>query len=118
MWQVITTDTFDEWFDQLNKTDRARVIAGMLLLQEKGPHLARPYADTIEGSAYTNMKELRVQSMGDPLRAFFVFDPKRKGVLLCAGNKVGDEKRFYKRMIPIADKEYQAYLNDMEKDNG
>lgn len=56
------------------------------------------------------MKELRIQSKGHPLRAFFAFDPERKGVLLCAGNKVGDEKRFYKRMIPIADKEYEIHL--------
>lgn len=117
MWQVITTDTFNDWLKQLGKTDRARVLAGMYLLKEKGPHLARPYADTVEGSEFANMKELRVQSKGDPLRAFFVFDPTRKGVLLCAGNKVGDEKRFYKRMIPIADKEYQAYLEELRKDD-
>ncbi len=111
MWEVITTDTFDEWFDSLNDSDRANVIAGMLLLQEMEPHLSRPYADTLYGSKYANMKELRVQSKGDPLRAFFAFDPDRKGILLCAGNKVGDEKRFYKRMIPIADKEYKVHLS-------
>jgi hypothetical protein len=113
MWEVTTTDTFDEWFDNLNDSERTKVIAGMLLLQEIGPHLSRPYADTVNGSCYTNMKELRVQSKGDPLRAFFAFDPNRKGILLCAGNKVGDEKRFYKRMIPIADNEYKAHLNKM-----
>jgi hypothetical protein len=117
MWEVIATDKFTDWFAQLSKTDRARVLAGMYLLKEKGPHLSRPYADTVEGSKYVNMKELRVQSKGDPLRAFFVFDPKRKGVLLCAGNKVGDEKRFYKRMIPIADKEYNAYLVALRKED-
>ena len=62
---------------------------------------------------FTNMKELRIQSKGDPLRAFFAFDPTRTGVLLCAGNKVGDEKRFYKRMIPIADNEYETHLKNM-----
>jgi len=111
MWEVITTDKFDEWFDALNDAERANVIAGMLLLQDKGPHLSRPYADTVYGSKFANMKELRVQSKGDPLRAFFAFDPERKGILLCAGNKVGDDKGFYKRMIPIADKEYETYLN-------
>ncbi|MEH6576274.1 MAG: type II toxin-antitoxin system RelE/ParE family toxin [Amphritea sp.] len=111
MWEVITTDKFDEWFDALNGSDRANVIAGMLLLQDKGPHLSRPYADTVNDSKFANMKELRVQSKGDPLRAFFAFDPERKGILLCAGNKVGDDKRFYKRMIPIADKEYETHLN-------
>jgi len=111
VWEVITTDTFDNWFDALDDTDRTNVIAGMLLLQEKGPHLSRPYADTLYNSKHANMKELRVQSKGDPLRAFFAFDPARKGILLCAGNKTGDEKRFYKRMLPIADKEYSDHLN-------
>ena len=115
MWEIITTDTFDEWFDLLNDTDRAKIIAGMLLLKEKGPNLSRPYADTVEGSNFSNMKELRIQSKGDPLRSFFAFDPKRRAILLCAGNKVGDEKRFYKRMIPLADKEYRAYLDRMRK---
>lgn len=46
MWEVITTDSFDSWFDALEDSDRISVIAGMLLLEEKGPHLSRPYADT------------------------------------------------------------------------
>ncbi|MCK5353697.1 MAG: type II toxin-antitoxin system RelE/ParE family toxin [Methyloprofundus sp.] len=115
MWEVITTDKFDEWFDCLSDTDRANVIAGMLLLEEKRPNLSRPYADTIEGSDFPNMKELRAQSKGAPLRAFFAFDPKRRAILLCAGNKIGDEKRFYKRMIPLADKEYKTHLGNMRK---
>ncbi len=115
MWDVITTDIFDEWFDCQSDADRANVIAGMLLLREKGPHLSRPFADTVKGSDHSNMKELRIQSKGDPLRAFFAFDPERKGILLCAASKVGDEKRFYKRMIPLADKEYRIHLNSIKE---
>ena len=114
MWDVVTTDRFDEWFEKMDDTDRANIIAGMLLLQEKGSSLSRPYADTVEGSKFPNMKELRVQSKGQPLRAFFAFDPKRKAVLLCAGDKTGNEKRFYKIMIPLADKEYQIHLTRLE----
>ncbi|CAK8719609.1 hypothetical protein H206_01075 [Candidatus Electrothrix aarhusensis] len=114
MWDVITTDRFDEWFDSMDDNDRANIIAGMLLLEAKGPALSRPYADTVEGSKFSNMKELRIQSKGKPLRAFFAFDPKRKAVLLCAGNKSKNEKRFYKTMIPLADKEYQNHLDSME----
>jgi len=112
MWEIITTDTFDQWYDGLDDTDRTNVLAGMLLLQEKGPHLPRPHVDTVKGSKFSNMKELRVQSKGAPLRAFFAFDPNRKGVLLCAGSKVGDEKRFYQKMISIADEEFQAHLDN------
>jgi hypothetical protein len=116
MWMIETTDTFDEWFDSLDDTDRANVLAAMMVLRERGPMLSRPYADTVKGSCYSNMKELRVQSKGDPIRAFFAFDPKRKGIVLCAGNKAGDEKRFYEIMIPIADREFMAHLGKMKKE--
>lgn len=78
MWEIVTTDTFDDWFDKLKDSDRANVLAGMLLLRETGSHLSRPYADTVNASNYSNMKELRIQSKGDPLRVFFAFDPNRR----------------------------------------
>ncbi|OHV52629.1 diaminopimelate decarboxylase [Photorhabdus temperata] len=116
MWAIETTDTFDAWFDALDDTDRANMLASIIALRERGPMLPRPYADTVNGSCYSNMKELRVQSKGDPLRAFFAFDPKRRGILLCAGNKTGDEKRFYQTMIPIADREFTAHLEKLKKE--
>lgn len=114
MWTIKTTDRFDAWFKTLCAGERACVLALLLVLREKGPGLPRPYADTIKGSSYSNMKELRVQSRGNPIRVFFAFDTRRAGVLLCAGNKVGNEKRFYDQMIPIADQEFSNYLNRQE----
>jgi hypothetical protein len=38
-----------------------------------------------------------------------VFDPKRKAILLKAGNKTGD-KRFYKELIDIADERFDRHL--------
>lgn len=117
MWGINTTDTFDAWYENLDDTDRANVLASMLVLQSQGPMLSRPHADTVNGSAFSNMKELRVQSKGRPLRAFFAFDPERRGILLCAGNKAGNEKRFYEEMIPIADREYTAHLEALKRKN-
>ena len=116
MWKIETTDIFDEWFDTLDDIDRTNMLASMILLQERGPMLSRPYADTVNGSHHSNMKELRVQSKGDPIRAFFAFDSKRKGVLLCAGNKTGNDKRFYDEMIPIADREFTKHLGKLKKE--
>lgn len=116
MWTIETTNIFDEWFDILDDIDRANILASMIVLQERGPMLSRPYADTVKGSCHSNMKELRVQSKGDPIRAFFAFDPKRKGVLLCAGNKTGNDKRFYDEMIPIADREFTAHLEKLNQE--
>ncbi|RUR05733.1 type II toxin-antitoxin system RelE/ParE family toxin [Legionella sp. km772] len=116
MWAIETTDTFDEWFNALDDTNRADILASIFVLQEKGPMLSRPHADTVNGSCHNNMKELRVQSKGDPIRVFFAFDPTRRGILLCAGNKTGKEKRFYDVMIPIADREFTAHLERLKKE--
>ncbi len=59
------------------------------------------------------MKELRVQNKKRLFRLFFVFDPDRKAILLAGGDKRGD-KRFYQRMIPVADKRYEEYLQKKE----
>lgn len=116
MWLIETTDTFDIWFDALDDKDRTNVLASMIVLREKGPMLSRPYADAVKDSCHSNMKELRIQSKGDPIRAFFAFDPKRRGILLCAGNKTGNDKRFYDEMIPIADREFTAHLKKLKKE--
>lgn len=110
MWRIETTDAFERWLSALNDMDRACVLAALIVLREKGPMLPRPYADTVKGSRYSNMKELRIQSRGMPIRAFFAFDTHRRGILLCAGNKSGNEKRFYEEMIPFADREFTNYL--------
>lgn len=115
MWEIRTTDTFDDWFNALDDIDRENVIAAMIVLRSKGPMLSRPYADTVNGSEHKNMKELRVQSKGNPIRAFFAFDPHRTGILLCAGEKTGKDKRFYENMIPVADREFTAYLENLKK---
>jgi hypothetical protein len=61
------------------------------------------------------MKELRTQSGGKPLRTFFAFDPRRTAILLIGGDKTGD-KRFYDRMVPIADNLYDEYLEEVKKE--
>jgi hypothetical protein len=84
-------------------------------LRERGPQLGRPYVDTVEGSAFTNMKELRVQFRGDPWRILFAFDPRRSAILLVGGNKRGDN-RWYKKHLPIADERFRRHLERLERD--
>nr|WP_290698132.1 type II toxin-antitoxin system RelE/ParE family toxin [Halomonas sp. UBA3074] len=114
MWSIEQTETFEEWYFSLPEADRENVLTSILLLRERGPMLSRPYADTVYGSKYTNMKELRIQSLGRPIRAFFAFDPQRTGIILCAGDKGGNDKRYYDEMIPVADKEYAAHLETLK----
>lgn len=116
-WKVEATDDFDEWFQSLNGIQQEDVSASIEQLEEQGPQLSRPYADTLEGSRHSNMKELRTQSQGNPLRSLFAFDPHRTAILLIGGDKTGD-KRFYKRMIPLADDLYDQHLKELKSKKG
>lgn len=112
MWDIETTEAFDEWFKTQSQALREDVLTAMHILSEYGPQLGRPFADTVYGSDFSNMKELRIQHQGKPIRAFFAFDPSRFGIVLCAGDKTGlNEKKFYKDMIKLADTEYRKHLN-------
>ena len=114
MWQVLYEQPFEQWFLSLNREEKIDVLACIRLLEEHGPRLKRPHADTLKNSKLKNLKELRIQHLGKPYRILFVFDPKRQAVLLCGGDKTGD-KRFYRVMIAIAESSYQHYLTSLEE---
>jgi hypothetical protein len=57
---------------------------------------------------------LRVQNKQRLFRIFFSFDPDRKAVLLVGGDKRGD-KRFYEKMVPLADILLDEYLDKGRK---
>ena len=81
------------------------------LLQQFGPQLGRPRADTLQASRHANMKEMRFSASGGEWRVAFAFDPRRKAILLVAGDKSGSgEKRFYRELIRRADKRFDAHL--------
>ncbi|MBN7124791.1 addiction module toxin RelE [Erwinia billingiae] len=112
MWTVLFGDIFDGWFREQEEGAQEKILADLLNLRAYGPALSRPYADTVKGSRHKNMKELRIQHGGRPIRAFFAFDPVRRAIILCAGDKSND-KQFYARMIRIADDEFTAHLNNV-----
>lgn len=114
MWAVILSQRFDDWLSEQEDALQEKVLADLGKLKVYGPDLRRPYADTIKGSKYKNMKELRVQFSGKPIRVFYAFDPIRQAIVLCAGDKSND-KRFYDKMICIADDEFSAYLAKQER---
>lgn len=111
MWEVVATEEFEGWFGAQAAATQDRVRYVVRLLMQLGPQLPRPYADTLKGSRFANMKELRVNARGAAVRIAFAFDPLRKAVLLVAGDKRGtDEKRFYRSLIARADASFSAYL--------
>lgn len=113
-WTVIVRDCFVKWLSEQDNETQEKVLSSLNNLKHYGPYLSRPYADTLKGSQYPNMKELRIQHQGKPLRAFFAFDPLRQAIVLCAGDKSND-KQFYENMIQLADEEFTHYLNTLEK---
>lgn len=116
MWEVEFTDEFGRWWDGLDADEQESLNADVELLISRGPALGRPHADTLKGSRHPNLKELRTQHRGRPLRTFFAFDPRRSAILLIGGDKTGDG-RFYDRMIPPADALYDRHLQEL-KDEG
>ena len=109
MWTVLFSKVFEQWLLEQEDGLQEKVLADLLNLQNYGPRLPRPYADTVKGSQYKNMKELRIQYAGRPVRAFFAFDPVRQAIVLCAGDKRND-KTFYEKLIRIADAEFTHHL--------
>ncbi len=114
-WDVEYTDEFAVWWQALTENQQEDVTAVTMHLTEKGPQLPFPYSSGIAGARHAHMRELRVQSSGKPLRVFYAFDPLRHAILLIGGDKTGD-KRFYERMIPIADALYDQHLAELEKE--
>lgn len=112
-WVIILTERFEEWLNEQDIQLQENMVVALRNLETYGHLLARPLADAIKGSKFNNMKELRVQHQGRPIRAFFAFDPLRQAIVLCAGDKSND-KKFYERMISIADQEFQLYLSNLE----
>lgn len=116
-WNVFLDDEFEAWLDEQSRDLQDEILAHAQLLAHHGPNLGRPFVDSVQGSRFSNMKELRLQWRGEPWRILFAFDPKRRAILLVGGNKQGD-KRWYKKNIPIADRRFDKHLRIMEKDNG
>ena len=112
-WEIETTEEYDTWFLDLIENAQEAIRMKVELLEEYGPLLPRPHADTLKGSKLSNLKELRTQTENHVLRVAFIFDKKRKAVLLIGGDKKGkDEKRFYRNLIKQAEEIYQLYHND------
>lgn len=101
VWDVGYTDQFEAWFASLERKQQKQVAAIIGLLEERGVNLPFPYSSGVSGSKFEHMRELRVQSQGNPIRIFYAFDPKRSAILLIGGDKTGDN-RFYECLIPVA----------------
>ena len=70
-WRIEFTDEFGAWWDGLSSDEQDSVDFAVRILEQEGPALTRPYADTVRESRFPNMRELRVQHEGRPYRIFY-----------------------------------------------
>ncbi len=115
-WTVLFHDVFVVEFEALADELQDELLAHAKLLAEFGPNLGRPTVDTLKGSRHPNMKELRFSWNGQVWRVAFAFDPQRQAIVLVGGDKAGaDQRRFYKRLITVADERYDNHLNTLSQ---
>ena len=115
-WIVVFSPEFEAEFDALPAAVQDELFAQAAVVEHFGPAAKRPRVDTLKGSKFANMKELRFDADGGVWRMAFAFDTQRKAVLLAAGDKSGGgEQRFYKRLIALADRRFQLHLDRLNE---
>jgi hypothetical protein len=114
-WIVRLADEFMAELRELREPVQDELLAQARLLAQFGPQLGRPRVDTLKGSRFSNMKELRFNAERGVWRVAFAFDAQREAVLLAVGNKAGvPAARFYRDLIRRADRRLANHLSRMD----
>jgi hypothetical protein len=105
--------------DRMSPKVAEAVLVHAGLLEQSGPHLGRPWCNTLKGSSHPNMKELRFNADKGVWRVAFAFDPNRNAILLIAGDKKGaDQVKFYEALIRTADARFAKHLAALKQKRG
>ena len=118
MWSVCSSDEYDVWFLTLDEECKEAVLQRVLLLQQYGPNLPRPYSDVLHGSKkLSNLKELRNQTQNNLLRIAYYFDSARNAFLLTGGDKKGkNQDKFYKDLIAESEVIVERHEKELENE--
>jgi hypothetical protein len=101
-------------FLALSESIQDEIAALAEKMRMTGPMMRRPATDTLDGSRFLNMKELRFEADGGIWRLAYAFDPTRKAILLVVGNKAGvSQKRSYRSLIRKADERFAEHLEEL-----
>lgn len=110
-WQIELHPEFAKEFDELAAEVQDELLAVAGALRILGPQLGRPRVDTLKGSRHANMKELRFDAADGVWRVAFAFNPRRRAILLVAGDKSGmAQRRFYRQLVAKADDRLDRHL--------
>ena len=108
-------DDFVGEYDLLPERVQDELLVRLQVLEAFGPTLGRPNTDTLKGSSFANMKELRFRLDG-LWRFAFAFDAERMGIVLVGGNKKGViQRRFYEDVIAIADGRFATHVERLAR---
>ena len=66
-WDILETTEFSDWFAGLTGKQQNAIRLRVQIVSDNGPSLGRPYVDSLRGSRYKGLKELRIAS-GEHLR--------------------------------------------------
>jgi hypothetical protein len=103
-------DAFAAEFRALPEAVQDAIRAYALALTDRGYRLGRPWADTLKGSKFAKMKELRPTVNKVEWRVAFAFDTNSEAILLAAGQKSGKKDAVvYRRLISSADARLEAH---------
>ena len=110
-WKVKFHKDFQKEHAELPEQVKRKLTSVIKRLSNFGPNLGRPTVETLKGSSYSNMKELRFKCLNQEWRVAFVFDPARRAVLLVAGSKSGtNQRQFYSYLVSVAERRYLEHL--------
>jgi transcriptional regulator with XRE-family HTH domain len=93
MWKVSFDDTFAAEFDALAADVQDAIQAYARLLEVGGPQLGRPYADTLNGSGYRNMKGAAPDGEPGGMAGGLRVRSRQAGDLARGGREGRDENR-------------------------
>ena len=109
------TEEFRVWWDDLSADEQESVDTVVGLLEEKGWKLKYPYSSDVKSSKYGEVRELRVQHLGQPYRVLYAFDPRQVAVLILGGVKTG-KNDWYNKYVPLADRIYCEHLKSLKEE--
>ena len=114
-WGVEYTSEFSEWCNEISEGEQDSISNSVNLLMENGVNLRFPHSSGIHSSRHSHMRELRIQGGRSPIRIFYAFDPRRTSILLIGGHKT-DNNLFYRQHVPVADRLYDQYLEELRQE--
>lgn len=114
-WEIEFTDEFRNWWDSLSEGEQNDVATSVGLLVDLRPALGFPHSSKVVTSRHAQMRELRTQSSGRPLRTLYAFNPLRTAILLIGGDKTGND-RWYETFVPVADHLLDEHVKELRKE--